>query len=168
MRIFHCVLTVLLLCSSAVGREIIVDNAGGDDRFTGQQPRDPGGVGGPVRTLAKALQVAGRGDTIILVKNGVLAKAVCKGAQVAIDLNGSMAPVAVVTTLNTQKYCTSFGGATVVKDGSDDKTFLHKSAPAPGGCPGPGRGRSGGRSGGAPRPHRRREQRDDALPDGEH
>jgi hypothetical protein len=85
--------------------------------------------------LYKYKDTSGATCKIVLVKNGVLAKAVCKGAQVAIDLNGSMAPVAVVTTLNTQKYCTSFGGATVVKDGGDDKTFLHKSAPAPGACP---------------------------------
>ena len=63
-----------------------------------------------------------------------LAKAICKGTQVAIDLNGSMAPVAVVTTLNTQVYCTEFGGLDVVKDGSDGKTFLHKNAPAPTSC----------------------------------
>jgi hypothetical protein len=72
--------------------------------------------------------------TIVLVKSGVLAKAICKGTQVAIDLNGSMAPVAVVTRLNTQEYCTEFGGLDVVKDGSDDKTFLHKNAPAPATC----------------------------------
>jgi hypothetical protein len=51
-----------------VGREVFVDNAGGDDRFSGQQPRDPGGMGGPVRTLAKALRLAGPGDSIVLAK----------------------------------------------------------------------------------------------------
>ena len=33
---------------------------------------------------------------IVLVKNGVLAKAVCKGAHIAVDLNGTMSPVTVV------------------------------------------------------------------------
>ena len=69
MRTFYSFLTVLLLCSPAVGREVVVDNVAGDDRFTGQTARDPGGMGGPVRTLAKALRLAGPGDTIVLVKN---------------------------------------------------------------------------------------------------
>jgi len=71
----------------------------------------------------------------VLVKAGVLVKAVCKGAQVGIDLNASMAPVAVVMRLNSRAYCSAFGGAVGVKDGSDDKTFLHKEAPAPLECP---------------------------------
>jgi hypothetical protein len=69
VRIFYCLLTLMLLCSPAVGREVFVDNVAGDDRFTGEAARDPGGVGGPVRTLAKALRLAGAGDTIVLVKN---------------------------------------------------------------------------------------------------
>ena len=68
MRTLYCLLTVLLLCSPAAGREVFVDNVDGDDRFTGQQPRDPGGMGGPVRTLAKAMQLAGPGDSIVLAK----------------------------------------------------------------------------------------------------
>ncbi len=69
VRVFYCLITLLLLCSPAVGREIVVDNVAGDDRFTGEALRDPGGSGGPVRTLAKALRLAGPGDTILLVKN---------------------------------------------------------------------------------------------------
>jgi hypothetical protein len=71
VRTFYCLLTLLLLCSPAVGREVVVDNVAGDDRFTGQTARDPGGAAGPVRTLAKALRLAASGDTIILVKNDV-------------------------------------------------------------------------------------------------
>ena len=71
---------------------------------------------------------------LVLVKNGVLVKAVCGGSQVAIDVRAGMAPVAVVTTLNTQQYCTLFGG-NLVHSGSNDKTFLSKDAPAPSGCP---------------------------------
>ena len=70
---------------------------------------------------------------VVLVKAGVLVKAVCKGPQVAVDLNGTISPVAVVTTLNSQAYCTEFGG-TVKHDGSDDKTFLRKDAAAPASC----------------------------------
>lgn len=70
---------------------------------------------------------------LVLVKSGVLVKTVCRGSQVAIDLDASAAPVTVETTLNTQKYCTRFGG-TAVKDGSDDRTFLHRDANAPTCC----------------------------------
>ena len=44
-----------------------------------------------------------------------------------------MSPIAVVTTLNADRYCTEFGGA-VVKDGSDDRTFVRKDAPPPPAC----------------------------------
>jgi hypothetical protein len=73
---------------------------------------------------------------ILVVKRGVLAKAVCKGAQMAIDVSGGMAPVTVIATLNTQQYCSEFGG-TSVKNGSNEVTFLHKDAAAPPGCPAP-------------------------------
>jgi hypothetical protein len=74
--------------------------------------------------------------TIVLVKDGKLAKAICKGAQVSIDLqeDGDTAPVATAIRLNQERYCTNFGG-TIKKDGSDGKTFLAKDAPAAGGCP---------------------------------
>lgn len=74
--------------------------------------------------------------TNVLVKGGKLAKAICKGAQVAIDLqeDGDTAPVAVAIRLNQDRYCTNFGG-TIKKDGSDGKTFLAKDAPVAGGCP---------------------------------
>jgi hypothetical protein len=68
VRKFYCLLIVLLLRSPAMGREVFVNNVAGDDRFAGQQARDPGGQGGPVRTLAKALRMAGPGDTIVLAK----------------------------------------------------------------------------------------------------
>jgi hypothetical protein len=68
VRTFYFVLAVLLLWSPAMGREIYVDNAHGDNRFAGSRPQDPGGEGGPVRTLAKALRMAGPGDTIVLAK----------------------------------------------------------------------------------------------------
>ena len=73
---------------------------------------------------------------VVLVKAGGLAKAVCKGAQVAIDVSGGMAPVTVVATLNTEQYCSEFGG-TSAKDGSDQVTFVHRDAAAPLGCPPP-------------------------------
>ena len=85
-------------------------------------------------TLYKYRDNSGAMCSFVAVKNGVLTKAVCKGSQVAIDLNGGMSPVSVVTTLNTEQYCTEFGG-TIVKDGGDDQTFLRKNAPAVVSCP---------------------------------
>jgi hypothetical protein len=68
VRIFYCFLIVLLLGSPAKGREIFVNNATGDDRFSGQQAGNNAGSGGPVRSLTKALQLAGAGDTVVLAK----------------------------------------------------------------------------------------------------
>jgi hypothetical protein len=68
VRTFHCLLTLLLLASPALAREIYVNNTAGDDRFTGRQAKDPGGQGGPVKTLARALQMANASDIIILAK----------------------------------------------------------------------------------------------------
>ncbi len=79
---------------------------------------------------------------VIVLKSGRLAKAVCKGAQVAYGLGASQGDVAVVLTTGAsgagRKYCTSFGPATlatVVKDGSDGKKYLAKNATAPASCP---------------------------------
>jgi hypothetical protein len=85
-------------------------------------------------TLYKYRDATGGTCKLVLVKNGVLVKAVCGGTQVGIDVDAGMSPVAIVTTLNAQQYCTAFGG-TVVKDGADQKTFLGKNAPAPSSCP---------------------------------
>ena len=71
---------------------------------------------------------------VVLVKAGVLTKTVCKGPQLAIDVSGDTAPVTVVATLNTEQYCSVFGG-TATKNGSDDVTLLHRDAAAPAGCP---------------------------------
>lgn len=87
-------------------------------------------------SIYKYKDTTGATCTLVMVKAGVLAKAICKGAQVAIDLNGAMSPVSVVTTLNTEQYCTTFGGV-ASQDGSNDKTFLRKNAMSPGSCPAP-------------------------------
>jgi hypothetical protein len=69
VRTYYSLFALLLLCSPVAGREIFVDNVAGDDRFTGETAHDPGAMAGPVRTLAKALRLAGRGDVIVLAKN---------------------------------------------------------------------------------------------------
>ena len=70
---------------------------------------------------------------LVLVKDGALVKAVCKGPQLALDLGPGVAPVSIVTTLNTDRFCASYGG-TVVHDGSDGTTLLHKDAPVSASC----------------------------------
>ncbi len=61
-------LALVLWSTPAPGREIFVDNVSGDDRFTGQQSRSTADLSGPVRTIAKALRLAGAGDVIVLAK----------------------------------------------------------------------------------------------------
>jgi hypothetical protein len=71
MRFLQGFLIVLLLGAQAAGREIFVDNASGDDRFAGRKPVGKADLSGPVRTLAKALGLAGNGDTIVLAKTNI-------------------------------------------------------------------------------------------------
>jgi len=70
---------------------------------------------------------------LVMVKDGALVKAVCKGPQLAIGLGPGVAPVSVVTTLNTDRFCATYGG-TVVHDGSDGATLLHKDAAVAASC----------------------------------
>ncbi len=60
---------VLAVCPAGA-REIFVDNVTGDDASTGVHPRNMPGQTGPVRTLAKALRLAGQGDRIVLRATG--------------------------------------------------------------------------------------------------
>jgi hypothetical protein len=79
----------------------------------------------------------------VVYKQGVLEKAVCRGAQVAYTLGAAQGDLSVVVTTGgdlatERKACASFGpgtGATVVKDGSDGVTYKALNAGAPGGCP---------------------------------
>ena len=70
---------------------------------------------------------------LVMVKDGALVKAVCKGPALAIALGPGVAPVAVVTTLNTDRFCATYGGMAVY-DGSDGTTLLHKDAPVSASC----------------------------------
>ena len=71
---------------------------------------------------------------LVQVKNGALVKAVCKGDQVALALDGGMAPLSVIVRLNTDDFCAEYGG-TAVHDGSDGSTLLRRAAAAPASCP---------------------------------
>ena len=56
----------LALASAGAGRDIFVNNLGGDDRFTGREPRSLAVGEGPVQTFSKALRLACGGDRIVL------------------------------------------------------------------------------------------------------
>jgi hypothetical protein len=58
-----------LLSSAVAGRDIYVDNVGGDDRFDGTSPRSMGG-NGPCRTISRALRAAEKGDRVIIANTG--------------------------------------------------------------------------------------------------
>jgi len=61
-------LVALLWSSQALGRDIYVNNIAGDDRSTGQKVQNAQDQTGPVRTIAKAIQLAAGSDTIVLAK----------------------------------------------------------------------------------------------------
>ena len=69
---------------------------------------------------------------IVVIRDARLIKAVCKGPQIAYDLGIAESNVDVVfRTGPTNRYCSSFnsgsGGCQVVKDGSNDRTYLAKN-----------------------------------------
>ena len=80
----------------------------------------------------------------MLLKNGLLMKALCQGkgpADLSYDLQEGQAqePVSVVlTTGAANTYCAEFGGE-VKKDGTDGRSFAAKEAGAPGGYHSPPR-----------------------------
>lgn len=59
-----------LLLSAAAGRDIYVNNLGGDDTFSGRQSESMADLSGPVRSIAKALRLAQQGDRIVLENTG--------------------------------------------------------------------------------------------------
>ena len=71
MQKMICVCLVFFLPAGLVAaRDIFVNNAAGNDRFTGAQPRIFADTTGPVQTLAKALRLARAGDRIVLADTG--------------------------------------------------------------------------------------------------
>ncbi|MGA2069208.1 MAG: right-handed parallel beta-helix repeat-containing protein [Thermoguttaceae bacterium] len=64
-------LLAVLVAGPAGGRDLYVDNRGGDDQLTGTQPRSRPDGSGPLRTLTRALHLAGPGDHIRLADSGV-------------------------------------------------------------------------------------------------
>jgi hypothetical protein len=72
LMVRYFVLTQLLLvanpcASSAVARDLFVNNVDGDDLWTGAVA-ESGAPDGPTRTIAKALRISGPGDRIVIAK----------------------------------------------------------------------------------------------------
>ena len=89
--------------------------------------------------LFKYKDTSGATCTIVMVKDGKLVKAICKGTQVDYDLGAAETSIDVVLRSGpTNRYCTEFAagnGCSTVKDGSDGKKYLTKNCTtAPGAC----------------------------------
>jgi hypothetical protein len=102
----------------------------GSDTFTIPLTCDNWTVNGG-GNLFKYKDTTGGSCTIVLVKDGKLVKAVCKGPQVSYDLGASEVSIDVVLRSgSTNRYCTNFSaasGCTTTKNGSDGKTYLTKN-----------------------------------------
>lgn len=70
MRSAASVLLAVLCVSTAAARDIFVNNLDGDDAFTGGVVTSMPDLSGPVRTIARALELASSGDRIVLVNTG--------------------------------------------------------------------------------------------------
>ena len=64
------VLIWISLSAGASARDIFVNNVAGDDRFTGAATATQGARIGPCRTIARALELAAKGDRIVLAATG--------------------------------------------------------------------------------------------------
>jgi hypothetical protein len=63
-------LAVVLAARPGLGRDWFVDNIGGSDAFDGLSSDRPGGLAGPVKTIRRALRLAGPSDTVHLANHG--------------------------------------------------------------------------------------------------
>jgi hypothetical protein len=63
-------LLLLLLAPTAGARDIFVDNVAGDDRRQGESAAINGRAGGPCRSIRRALELAHRGDRVVIADSG--------------------------------------------------------------------------------------------------
>lgn len=61
---------VVVLATSSQAENVYVDNVQGDDQNDGLAATVAGGESGPVRTIARALRIAHRGDRVVLTATG--------------------------------------------------------------------------------------------------
>ncbi len=64
------VLVWFAISAGASARDIFVNNVAGDDRFTGAAASTQGARIGPCKTIARALELAAKGDRIVLAATG--------------------------------------------------------------------------------------------------
>lgn len=63
-----CLCLTLFLASTTEAKDLFVNNVGGSDNQDGQAATGNGGKSGPVRTISRAIRLAGKGDTIHVAK----------------------------------------------------------------------------------------------------
>lgn len=63
-------LLVIAFSAEAGARDVFVNNVAGDDRFDGSAPATQGAKVGPCRTIGRALELASKGDRIVLAAAG--------------------------------------------------------------------------------------------------
>lgn len=63
--------TLLFFVSASFARDIYVSNTAGDERFTGRHSENTPDLNGPVRSISRALEIAHRGDRIVVENTGV-------------------------------------------------------------------------------------------------
>ncbi len=68
---FGVAAAVAIMASAAQARTLYVNNVTGDDRAVGNRPAEALGVEGPVRTIGKALRLAGPGDRVVVANTGI-------------------------------------------------------------------------------------------------
>ncbi|QDU29810.1 hypothetical protein ETAA8_49250 [Anatilimnocola aggregata] len=68
-RLLECSFLWFALAATCSAADIYVDNVTGDDRRNGRATTSIGVGNGPVRTIAKALRLANKGDRVILANN---------------------------------------------------------------------------------------------------
>ncbi|MBC7852710.1 MAG: hypothetical protein IAF94_04665 [Pirellulaceae bacterium] len=66
-RTFGTLFLIVAIATSANGRDIFVDNLGGDDRNNGETLRAQGKSNGPCKTITKALRLVKSGDRINII-----------------------------------------------------------------------------------------------------
>ena len=68
LGLVSCLCLTLFLAPTTQAKDLFVNNVGGSDNRDGQAPTGNGSKSGPVRTITRAIQLAGKGDTIHVAK----------------------------------------------------------------------------------------------------
>ncbi len=71
MRLAIFCVALGLATAAAAARDIHVNNLGGSDLFDGSRSTSEAGIGGPTRSIAKALRLARAGDHVVVANTGV-------------------------------------------------------------------------------------------------